>query len=93
MPTLFLFFILRMRWFTILNLKIKFRESFRPFAPMLLAPVYVVWMKLAFLLGWVNSRILLCVIFFLIITPIALIARIFNRDALDRRLAGPLTGC
>ena len=55
-------------------------------APMLLAPVYAAWMKLAYLLGWVNSRILLSVIFFLLFTPIALVTRLFGRDALDRRM-------
>ncbi|MCZ6672606.1 MAG: SxtJ family membrane protein [Verrucomicrobia bacterium] len=55
-------------------------------APKLLAPIYAAWMKLAFLLGWVNSRILLSVIFFFLFTPIALVTRIFGRDALGRRL-------
>ncbi|MBI1924667.1 sxtJ [Candidatus Poribacteria bacterium] len=55
-------------------------------APTILAPIYVAWMKLAFILGWVNSRILLSIIFFLLFTPIALVLRLLGRDALDRRI-------
>ena len=55
-------------------------------APMILAPIYAAWMKFAFLLGWVNSRILLSVIFFIIFTPTALVLRFLGRDALDRRM-------
>jgi len=42
-------------------------------------------MKLAFVLGWVNTRILLCIIFYLIFSPLGLIMRIFRIDLLDRR--------
>ena len=55
-------------------------------APLHLGRVYAVWMKFAFLLGWVNSRILLSIIFFLIFTPVGIVSRILGRDALDRRI-------
>ena len=54
-------------------------------APKVLAPIYAAWMKFAFVLGWVNSRILLSVIFALLFTPTSLIMRIIRRDGLDRR--------
>ncbi|MEM7550916.1 MAG: SxtJ family membrane protein [Bacteroidota bacterium] len=40
------------------------------------------WLKLALALGWVNSRILLSIVFYIFLTPIALISRLFNRDIL-----------
>ena len=40
------------------------------------------WEYLALGLGWVNSRILLTIVFYLILTPVALISRIFNKDKL-----------
>jgi hypothetical protein len=45
------------------------------------------WLRLATALGAVNSRILLGAIFYLFLTPIALLARLFHRDFLhlDRR--------
>ena len=61
---------------------------FGAIAPKVLRPVYVAWMKFALILGWVNSRILLSLIFFLLFTPIGLIMRLFGRDALNRRMSG-----
>ncbi|MGL5035037.1 MAG: SxtJ family membrane protein, partial [Microcystaceae cyanobacterium] len=43
------------------------------FLPKSLAPIYKLWMRLGLMLGWVNSRIILGVIFFLIMTPMGLI--------------------
>ena len=54
--------------------------------PKLLTPVYWIWMKLAHLLGWVNTRLLLGIIFFVIITPMAIVMKIFGRDALNRKI-------
>jgi hypothetical protein len=50
--------------------------------PRVLAPVYRVWMRFGKALGYVNSRILLSIIFFLVLTPVALVRRVFNRDPL-----------
>lgn len=42
------------------------------------------WQQLIKLLGFVNSRILLSIIFFLFLTPLALIARLFrSKDVLQ----------
>jgi hypothetical protein len=43
------------------------------------------WFRLAFALGWVNSRILLTIIYFLIFVPYGLLSRLFGRDPLTRR--------
>ncbi len=43
------------------------------------------WMKIAGVLGWINSRILLGVVFYGIMTPMGLVMRLFGRDPLDRR--------
>lgn len=56
-------------------------------APSLLRPVYRGWMHLGEALGWVNTRILLTLIFFLVVTPIGLLMRLFGRSpiAVKRR--------
>ena len=41
---------------------------------------------IAHLLGWVNIRLLLGIIFFVIITPMAIVMKIFGRDALNRKI-------
>jgi hypothetical protein len=43
-------------------------------------------MKFAFLLGWLNTRLLLGVFFYLILTPIGLLLRLTGRDLLDRKI-------
>lgn len=40
------------------------------------------WYKLAEGLGWFNSRVLLSLVFYLIVTPIALLFRLFGNDPL-----------
>jgi hypothetical protein len=40
------------------------------------------WLKLALALGWVNSRILLSIIYFLFLMPIAWVSRLFTKDPL-----------
>ncbi len=51
-----------------------------------LKPVYQAWMKFAFLLGWLNTRLILGVFFYLILTPIGLVLRLTGRDLLDRKI-------
>ena len=54
--------------------------------PQILKPLYVLWMLLAHMLSWVNTRIILGIIFYLIFTPIALVMRIAHRDSLQRKM-------
>jgi len=53
--------------------------------PRLLLPIEKAWMGLALVLAWVNTRIILTVLFYAILTPIGMVMRLF-RDPLDRRL-------
>ena len=55
------------------------------FAPQLLTPLNRLWYALGILLGKIVSPIVLGVMFFLFITPIALITRIFGRDELKMK--------
>ena len=48
--------------------------------------VYVLWMRLAFILGWVNTRIILFVLFYLIFTPIGLVIKLTGKDLLERKI-------
>ena len=53
--------------------------------PILLFYPYQVWMKIGYFLGWINSRIILGLVFILILCPIALIMRIFGYDPLRQK--------
>jgi len=50
-----------------------------------LRPIKKAWMGLAHVLGWVNTRIILGLLFYLVLTPISIVMRFFH-DPLDRRL-------
>jgi hypothetical protein len=54
--------------------------------PPLLRPVYRVWMAVAVILGFLMTRVILTMVFFLVVTPIGLLMRAFGRDPLNRRL-------
>ena len=55
-------------------------------APAVLQPVQKAWMRMATVLGEVNARIILTVLFFLVVTPIGFLMRLFG-DPLRRSLA------
>ncbi|MEX2231575.1 MAG: SxtJ family membrane protein [Cyclobacteriaceae bacterium] len=40
------------------------------------------WFKIALALGWVNSRVLLSIIYFVFLMPLAWISRFFTKDPL-----------
>ena len=51
-------------------------------APSLLQTPNRVWWRFASVLGWINSRILLTVFFFLVLTPAGCLMRLFGRSPL-----------
>jgi len=55
-------------------------------APAALKPVYIFWMRIAFILSWINTRIILIIIFYLFFMPIALALKLFRVDLLDNKI-------
>jgi len=53
--------------------------------PKSLRPIYRVWMAVGHILGWINTRILLGVIFFGIVTPMGLVMRLAGKDPMRRK--------
>jgi hypothetical protein len=53
--------------------------------PKSLDPIYRVWMKIGLYVGWLESRIVLSIVFFIILTPMAFIMKLFNRDTMARK--------
>jgi hypothetical protein len=45
------------------------------------------WMKLAAVLGFISTRIVLAIVFFLLVAPIGFVKRMFGWDPLHRRSA------
>ena len=54
--------------------------------PVILRPLNKAWMTLAVLLGWVMTRVILSLLFYIVITPISIIARIFGKHFLDIKI-------
>ncbi len=61
--------------------------AFGYFRPRLLEWPSAVWWKLAMVLGYVNARIILTVIFTVVLVPLGVIWRLIGRDPLGRRRA------
>ena len=59
--------------------------------PSLLLYFYKTWMNIGLFLGWVNSRIILGLIFLLVLQPISLIMKIFGYDPLRKKKSNELT--
>ena len=58
------------------------------FKPRLLFYPYKIWSVIGVALGWINSRIILGLIFLLVLQPISLIMKIFGYDPLRKKNKG-----
>ncbi len=55
-------------------------------APTTLKPVYVGWMKFGNVMNWINTRIILGILFYGIFLPIGVVMRLFGKDSMHRKL-------
>ena len=53
------------------------------FIPPLERLIVWIWDKIALVLGWINTKIILSVVFFIFLTPFALLARLFSKNSLQ----------
>jgi len=51
--------------------------------PFILKPIYWVWMIFATILGWIMTRVILSLLFYIIVTPIGSISRLFGKQFLE----------
>jgi len=51
--------------------------------PAVLKPIYWIWMVLAVILGWIMTRVILSLLFYVVITPIGLFSRLSGNSFLD----------
>jgi fatty acid desaturase len=51
----------------------------------LFKPLFLIWMAAALVLGHLMTRVILILVFYLVITPTALVMRIFRKDPLKRK--------
>lgn len=54
--------------------------------PASLQPVYIGWMKFGNVMNWINTRLILGILFFGIFLPIGIVMRIVGKDPMNRSL-------
>ena len=55
--------------------------------PQLLAPIHKGWMWVGHILGWINTRILLGIVFYALVTPMGLVFRLMGKDTMRQAFA------
>jgi len=63
-----------------------FFAFFAVVAPMALLPLYRLWVKFAAKLAWFNTRLLLGITFYLVMTPVGFFMRVTGKDFLDLKI-------
>lgn len=61
------------------------------FSPPLERLVVWIWGKIAMVLGWINTKIILSVVFFIFLTPFGILSRIFSKNALQLKQSSKTT--
>ncbi len=56
------------------------------FFPILLRPVFKLWLKVAKAVGWFNTQVILTVVYILIFMPFGLLINMFRTDQMRRKL-------
>ena len=59
--------------------------------PVLLGPVNRVWLKISDVLGWINTRLVMGVMFFLLIAPIGILMRLLGKNTLSLKISDEQT--
>ncbi len=68
-------------WTLLISLPFIFFTIFKPFY---LLFFYKLWMKIGLTLGWINSRIILGIVYLFVLLPISFIAKLFGYDPLRK---------
>ncbi|MDR4497569.1 MAG: SxtJ family membrane protein [Candidatus Scalindua sp.] len=56
------------------------------FLPIVLRPVFKLWLKVAHAVGWINTQIILTVVYILIFIPFGPLIRLFRKDPMRREI-------
>jgi len=61
--------------------------AFGGILPSVLAPIHTGWMWVGHILGWINTRILLSIVFYALLTPMGLVFRLMGKDTMRQAFA------
>lgn len=54
--------------------------------PILLKPIFTAFSAFGKIMGWINSKILLTIIFYALITPISFLMKLLRKDLLQQKI-------
>jgi hypothetical protein len=54
--------------------------------PIILKPIQKIWMTLSLILGWISTRLILLILFYVVLTSISVVAKLFGKDFLSLKL-------
>lgn len=52
--------------------------------------IYRIWLKFGHVAGWINTRIILGIMFYLVFFPAGILMRFFGKDPMARKLDGAM---
>lgn len=52
--------------------------------PTVLRPIFKLWLKFAAALAWVNTRLVLSLVYYLVFTPVGLLLRLLHKDLIKQ---------
>ncbi len=55
-------------------------------SPIILRPVFKLWLKVAHAVGWFNTQVLLSIVFVLIFIPTGFIMKLLRKDPMKRKM-------
>ncbi len=56
------------------------------FCPLALKPLQKLWMAASVVMGWFTTRLVLCVLYFVVLTPTGLIAKLVGKNFLSMKI-------
>lgn len=54
--------------------------------PSLLEPLLRIWLKIGNAIGFVMSKLILAILFFIVFTPVSLLIKVLRKDLLNKRI-------
>ncbi len=57
--------------------------AFALMSPGILKPFNKLWMTIALILSWIMTRVILIILFYLALSPVSLLAKLFKKDFLN----------
>lgn len=56
------------------------------FFPKIIKPLFIVFTKVAHSIGWFNTRVILILLYYILLTPIGIMMKVFGKDNLNKKI-------